>query len=213
VRSRHAFVRSGLVLGSRRWQARLLGVVLPAVLLLVGQPATAAPALAASGQMSPSLPVSFPAPMRAPGSASAHLAPSGAPLDQRLTSSARPSAACGNGPSGGQVAVTATSTSDESRPAPPPASSAAWSCATARTTRADAGYRQAKRASQSGTPTPDWTPLASAHAPQPRFGAATVYDQARQQVLLFGGSQTEGGTVYSSTWTWDGQAGPTALPR
>jgi RHS repeat-associated protein len=203
VEHRRAVVQIGHARGAGRWSARLLALALPAFLLLPGLPATAVPALAASGK--PALPVSFPAPMAAPGSASAHLPPAGGPIDPRFASPSRPAAACGNGPSGGQVAtVPAGAASDESQPARQPASPAAQTCATARSSRADAGYRQASRARRSGSPTPDWTPLAPAHAPRARFGPATVYDQARQQVVLFGGSQTEGGTVYASTWTWDG---------
>jgi RHS repeat-associated protein len=203
VEHRRAVVKIGHARGAGRWSARLLALALPAFLLLPGLPATAVPALAASGQ--PALPVSFPAPMAAPGSASAHLPPAGGPLDPRFASPSRPAAACGNGPSGGQVAtVPAGAPSDESQPARQPASPAAQACAAARSSRADAGYRQASSARQPGSPNPDWTPLAPAHAPQARFGPATVYDQAHQQVVLFGGSQTEGGTVYASTWTWDG---------
>ena len=45
-------------------------------------------------------------------------------------------------------------------------------------------------------------PPPGAGTPQPRFGAAVTYDQARGSLLLFGGSA--GKTVLADTWTWNG---------
>ena len=39
--------------------------------------------------------------------------------------------------------------------------------------------------------------------PPGRVGARMVFDQARDQVIMFGGT-TQIGTVYDDTWTWDG---------
>jgi RHS repeat-associated protein len=73
---------------------------------------------------------------------------------------------------------------------------------TARTSSADAGYRQAKTPGRAGTPSPDWAPLALAHTPPARSGSAVVYDRARQTVVLFGGEDGESATA--DTWTWNG---------
>jgi hypothetical protein len=61
------------------------------------------------------------------------------------------------------------------------------------------------------------TPVSSpspAETPQARIGAATVYDQARGRLVMFGGKipdlaapatgQIEPGAVTDETWTWDG---------
>jgi len=75
--------------------------------------------------------------------------------------------------------------------------------ATPRTRQADAGYRQAKKPGQPVAPSPDWAPLGPARLPAARSGAAMVYDQARRQVVQFGGL-TDAGAGAATTWTWDG---------
>ncbi len=47
-----------------------------------------------------------------------------------------------------------------------------------------------------------WTERQPAHRPQPRHGAALVYDAARDVTVLFGGR--DGVNDLSDTWLWDG---------
>src|SRR5947208_10664444 len=47
-----------------------------------------------------------------------------------------------------------------------------------------------------------WTQKFPLNAPSPRVGSAIVYDAARNQVVLFGGSGSNG--YLDDTWTWDG---------
>jgi Kelch motif len=42
-------------------------------------------------------------------------------------------------------------------------------------------------------------------APSPRYGSFMVFDAARDQVLLFGGTAPGNSVPYSDTWTWDGR--------
>jgi hypothetical protein len=52
-----------------------------------------------------------------------------------------------------------------------------------------------------------WTQRHPAHAPGPRVRAALTFDPARQQLLLFGGSEELEGdpaVPMGDTWTWDG---------
>ena len=52
-----------------------------------------------------------------------------------------------------------------------------------------------------------WTELTSANGPRPRVFAGMAYDEARGQVVLFGGLPVEGdGSHLMDTWTWDGKA-------
>ena len=46
-----------------------------------------------------------------------------------------------------------------------------------------------------------WT-LADTTGPAPRLGASAVYDEARREVVMFGGSTR--GAFDGSTWTWEG---------
>lgn len=51
-----------------------------------------------------------------------------------------------------------------------------------------------------------WTELKLAHSPAPRWHFAMVGDEARRQVVLFGGVDTTGTRVaYGDTWVWDGR--------
>jgi RHS repeat-associated protein len=164
-----------------RYAVQCVGTAVAGLLLLLSLlPAQSVSALAAGGQPGRPvpLPVTYPAPMGSPGSASAHAAPSGAPLDRRFSSSQQQ----GTG-------------------------------ATARSPQADASYRQAKKPGHAAAPAPDWVPLAPARSPEARAGGAAVSDQARRQVVLFGG-RASGSRMLGDTWTWDGaswtrQAPPT----
>ncbi len=51
-----------------------------------------------------------------------------------------------------------------------------------------------------------WTKRHPPAAPSPRTGAATVYDRATHQLLLFGGSRFpfSGGGYLADTWAWNG---------
>src|SRR6478672_9049340 len=49
----------------------------------------------------------------------------------------------------------------------------------------------------------DWTPLAPAHSPGARYGAAVEYDQATGQLVLFAG-QDSAGNPLNDTWAWTG---------
>ena len=42
--------------------------------------------------------------------------------------------------------------------------------------------------------------------PESRRGPAMAYDAARDEVVLFGGENVDGGTTFNDTWTWDGSA-------
>jgi galactose oxidase-like protein len=59
-----------------------------------------------------------------------------------------------------------------------------------------------------------WTLRTPGVAPSPRFGAAMAYDEARQQIVLFGGF--DGSMYLADTWTWDGttwtQQSPASSP-
>ena len=46
--------------------------------------------------------------------------------------------------------------------------------------------------------------VVSTDGPPRRLGAALAYDEARQQIVLFGGYDPGLRTYYSDTWTWDG---------
>lgn len=51
-----------------------------------------------------------------------------------------------------------------------------------------------------------WTQLALSTSPRPRVFAGMAYDEARSQVVLFGGLPVEGdGSHLQDTWTWDGK--------
>jgi hypothetical protein len=54
----------------------------------------------------------------------------------------------------------------------------------------------------------DWTHEAPAHSPSPRSDASMAYDSGHQQVLLFGGRDSNPGADCGDgcqdTWTWDG---------
>lgn len=47
-----------------------------------------------------------------------------------------------------------------------------------------------------------WQSVEPGLAPQARLGACMAYDEARQQVVLFGG--TSGNILFNDTWAWDG---------
>jgi hypothetical protein len=49
-----------------------------------------------------------------------------------------------------------------------------------------------------------WTKLAPATSPPPRPWAGMAYDEARHQIVLFGGGRYKG-SVLQDTWTWDGK--------
>jgi hypothetical protein len=49
-----------------------------------------------------------------------------------------------------------------------------------------------------------WTERFPAHHPEARESSALVYDVGRGVVVLFGGGQAAGSTVYGDTWEWDG---------
>ena len=49
-----------------------------------------------------------------------------------------------------------------------------------------------------------WRPIATTHAPAPRSDCGLVYDEARQQLILFGGADTGGFAGFSDTWVYDG---------
>jgi hypothetical protein len=59
-----------------------------------------------------------------------------------------------------------------------------------------------------------WEQESPAAAPSPRDVAAMTYDEARGEIVLFGGANTS--TVLGDTWTWDGtnwvQESPTTNP-
>ena len=46
--------------------------------------------------------------------------------------------------------------------------------------------------------------LASTNGPPRRVGSALAFDDAHQQIVLFGGYDLGPGTYYGDTWTWDG---------
>src|SRR5512140_153707 len=48
----------------------------------------------------------------------------------------------------------------------------------------------------------DWLPKVPADSPLPRYGARMVWDDARKQVVLFGGNRQ--GARLGDTWVWDG---------
>src|SRR2546430_11894861 len=77
--------------GGSRMALRRSVLALISVLLASSYGGQVAPVLAAAAQPArpQAMPVSFPAPMRQPGSAAAHLAPSGASLDPRFAAPAR----------------------------------------------------------------------------------------------------------------------------
>lgn len=50
-----------------------------------------------------------------------------------------------------------------------------------------------------------WTRLGPATSPPPRTWAGMAYDEARHQVVLFGGWQGKREAVLKDTWTWDGK--------
>jgi RHS repeat-associated protein/uncharacterized repeat protein (TIGR01451 family) len=211
---RHHAVRSNSCV---RRLSRALTLVLPAVLaaaLLPSQamPAAASAAAARAAAVAPLGP-QYPPPMPQPANASAHLAASGTALDPRFAAPSGRGPAlsgqgskCTNTPAArGASRVGARSVSDESR-LPHQSPPAQQSCTSARTSTADQGYKQARNAGKVGTPSPDWKAVDPAQSPQARYGAATVYDGGRQQVVVFGGSDTETDTVYSSTWSWNGKS-------
>jgi hypothetical protein len=49
-----------------------------------------------------------------------------------------------------------------------------------------------------------WTQRFPAHHPPARESSALVYDARRGVVVLFGGGQAAGSTVYGDTWEWNG---------
>jgi len=49
-----------------------------------------------------------------------------------------------------------------------------------------------------------WTQRLPAHHPPARESSALVYDARRGVVVLFGGGQAAGSTVYGDTWEWNG---------
>ena len=57
-------------------------------------------------------------------------------------------------------------------------------------------------ASSPTTPTTTWTRLSPASSPSPRNSAATAYDSAIGEIVLFGGSN--GGSELNDTWTFNG---------
>jgi hypothetical protein len=50
---------------------------------------------------------------------------------------------------------------------------------------------------------PQWTQQNPANSPPARFGHGIVYDEARGQVMLFGGESASGAAL-ADTWIWDG---------
>ena len=201
---------------------RLLGLVLPSLVLLAFLPEQTVTALAATTQAVAPLGVRYPAPAPQPKSASAHLPASGRPLPSEFAKPATPGSHCSTKPATPVPdrsarkrvpKVRATNTSSEAQPARQ-AAPAQQSCRTTRTSKADQGYKQARNKGKPVSPSPDWAPAASTQAPSPgaRYGAATVYDGAGRQVLLFGGANTETSTVYSSTWIWNGKAWSNVTP-
>jgi hypothetical protein len=46
----------------------------------------------------------------------------------------------------------------------------------------------------------DWAQLSPIKAPSPRYEAAMAYDAKTEQLVLFGGTGTDG--ISRSTWTW-----------
>lgn len=69
----------------------------------------------------------------------------------------------------------------------------------------------------------DWQRLTPAQSPETRCGHAMAYDEARQQVILFGGGKldwADQGPLLDDTWAWDGVnwqalriSGPRPSPR
>jgi len=55
-----------------------------------------------------------------------------------------------------------------------------------------------------------WTSKAPAISPPPRSGSAMVFDQARGQVVLFGGAGIS--TLFDDTWVWDGNSWSQRFP-
>jgi hypothetical protein len=51
-------------------------------------------------------------------------------------------------------------------------------------------------------PVANWHKETPAVSPSPRFDAKMVYDGARREIVMFGGSN--GDTTYAETWTWNG---------
>ena len=54
------------------------------------------------------------------------------------------------------------------------------------------------------TPEPVWTQVTPATSPGPRSAQAMVYDEANQNIVMFGGSLDDTGDLGTDTWTWDG---------
>jgi hypothetical protein len=50
-----------------------------------------------------------------------------------------------------------------------------------------------------------WTELTLSNSPEPRVFAGMAYDEARGQVVLFGGQSVADGGQLQDTWTWDGK--------
>lgn len=50
-----------------------------------------------------------------------------------------------------------------------------------------------------------WTALTLSTSPEPRVFAGMAYDEARGQVVLFGGQSVATGGQLQDTWTWDGK--------
>jgi Kelch motif len=55
-----------------------------------------------------------------------------------------------------------------------------------------------------------WSQQSGMVAPAERLGASLAYDEARQEMLLFGG--TAASTVYADTWTWSSQGWQERFP-
>ncbi|RKH14236.1 hypothetical protein D7V77_39905 [Corallococcus sp. CA041A] len=67
------------------------------------------------------------------------------------------------------------------------------------------------------TSSPPWSQAHPATVPSIRKDFATVYDSARQRVVLFGGFDVQQGQPLNDTWEWDGtnweQKSPAIAPR
>jgi RHS repeat-associated protein len=219
VRIRHAVERVGTA---------VTGLLL--LSLLPGQSVTALAAGGQPGRPAP-MPVSYPAPMGSPDSASVRAAPSGAPLDRRFTSSPQQ----GTGATARSVHADASyrqakKPGHTAAPAPdwmPLAPAPSPEARAAGTVVSDPARRQVVLFGGSvggsgvlgDTWTWDgasWSRQAPATTPPARALAQAAYDEALQRVVLFGGS-AGGSSVLGDTWTWDGanwtrQAPATAPP-
>ena len=52
----------------------------------------------------------------------------------------------------------------------------------------------------------DWRQVHTSNAPSPRVTASIAYDDAAQDIVLFGGMTDDGTAYLNDTWTWDGDA-------